>query len=57
MKTNAVKLGVTLARLGRELELSITAVSKSVARGAQIAQVNGYSLPESCKLTASSFLQ
>jgi chromosomal replication initiation ATPase DnaA len=38
------ELGVSMANLGRRLGLSIPAISKSVARGKQIAESNGFSL-------------
>ena len=38
------ELGVSMASLGRRLGLSIPAISKSVARGKQIAESNGFSL-------------
>jgi len=41
------ELGITMASLGRKLELSIPAISKSVARGKQISESNGFSLLES----------
>jgi putative transposase len=41
------ELGVTMATLGRRLGLSIPAVSKSVARGKQIAESRGFRLIES----------
>jgi len=38
------ELGVSMANLGRRLGLSIPAISKSVTRGKQIAESNGFSL-------------
>jgi putative transposase len=41
------ELGITMASLGRKLGLSIPSISKSVTRGKQISESNGFSLTES----------
>jgi len=41
------ELGVTMASLARRLGLSLPAISKSVVRGEQLAESNGYRLIES----------
>jgi chromosomal replication initiation ATPase DnaA len=40
------ELGVSMASLARKLEISVTAVSKSVIRGEKMARARGYSLIE-----------
>ena len=41
------ELGMTMASLGRKLNLSIPAISKSVTRGRDICEANGFNLVES----------